>query len=70
MPGDAALPERWDLSDGAAVCAWRAEPASYWSRTMSFRQAEIAVVAAPLVMVGSVPAVAGSAPRAAAVVCR
>ena len=37
---------------------------------MSFRQAEIAVVAAPLVMVGSVPAVAGSAPRAAAVVCR
>ena len=45
---------------------------------MSFRQADapvldsnagIAVAAAPLVMVGSVPGVAGSAPRAAAV-CR
>ena len=52
---------------------------SYWSPNMSFRQADapvlepnvgIAVVASPLVMVGSVPGVAGLAPSAAAAVCR
>jgi len=50
---------------------------SYWSPTMSFRQADtpaldpnagIVVAAAPPVVVGSVPSVAGLAPSAA--VCR
>jgi hypothetical protein len=52
---------------------------SYWSPSMSLRQtdapvldsyARIAVVASPLVMMGSVPGAAGLATSAAAAVCR